>query len=63
MILLQMILLYRYQNTPELSRKVVKTLVRTYANEFHVFAKLIVRNEAILFERMNLLNLLQARSV
>jgi hypothetical protein len=58
-----MIFLYRYQNIFELSRKAVKTLVRTYANEFHVFAKLIVRNEAISFERMNLLNLLQTRNV
>jgi hypothetical protein len=57
-----MILLYRYQNVLELSRKIVKTLMRIYANEFHVFAILIVRNEAISFERMNLLNLLQARS-
>ncbi len=62
MIFLQMIFLYRYQNIFELSRKIVKTLMRIYAIEFHVFAKLIVRNEAILFERMNLLNLLQARN-
>jgi hypothetical protein len=38
-------------------------LLTIYANEFHEFAILIVRNEVILFERMNLLNLLQARSV
>jgi hypothetical protein len=62
MIFLQMIFLYRYQNVLELSRKIVKTLLRTYANEFHEFAILIVRNEVISFERMNLLNLLQARS-
>jgi hypothetical protein len=63
MILLQMTLLYRYQNALELSRKTVKTLVRTYANEFHEFAILIALNEVISFERRNLLNLLQARSV
>ncbi len=55
--------LYHYQDVLELSRKIVKTLLRIYANEFHEFAILIVRNEVILFERMNLLNLLQARSV
>jgi hypothetical protein len=53
---------YRYQNALELSRTAVKTLVRVYANEFHEFVILIVRNEVISFERMNLLNLLQARS-
>ncbi len=37
--------------------------MRTYANEFYAFAKLIVHNEVILFQRMNLLNLSQARSV
>jgi hypothetical protein len=61
MIFLQMISLY--QDAFELSRKAVKTLLRIYANEFHEFAILIVRNEVISFERMNLLNLLQARSV
>jgi hypothetical protein len=61
--MIQMISLYRYQHIFELSRKTVKTLMRIYANEFHKFARLIVRNEVISFERMNLLNLLQARSV
>jgi hypothetical protein len=61
MILLQMISFY--QDAFELSRKAVKTLVRIYSNEFHEFAILIVRNEVISFERMNLLNLLQARNV
>jgi hypothetical protein len=62
--LFQMISLYhyRYQNVFELSRTAVKTLLRVYANEFHEFVILIARNEAISFERMNLLNLLQTRS-